>query len=62
MRNLKLARPASSVVVTWRGLGTRASVTMTCVFGGKFSIEQVKVTLGPVEGTLVGLQVSVGAC
>jgi hypothetical protein len=37
-------------------------VKVITVFGGKFSIEQVTVTLGPVEGMVSGLQIGVGVC
>lgn len=62
MRNVKLAVPASSVVRSVVGIGRKGPVTATCVFGGKFSIEQVKVMLPPVEGIVFGLHVRLGAC
>jgi hypothetical protein len=62
MRNVKRERPASSVVTNAVGVGPKDPVIGTAVFGGKFSIEQVKVTLGPVEGMVFGLQLSIGVC
>jgi hypothetical protein len=35
-------------------------VTAIGVFGGKFSIEQLTQTPPPIEGTLVGLQITMG--
>jgi hypothetical protein len=51
------------LVVTWPPPGKVAPlVKVTTVLGGKFSIEQATTTLGPVEGTAVGLQVKPRAC